>query len=61
MDNEQSADEIRQDLRTLERAAEESAEGLARRVAPFLLATMVLVVLAWIAGRRARNRSDRRG
>src|SRR5689334_14661022 len=58
VDTEQPADEIRHDLAALEGAAEESAERLARRIAPFVVAAVVLVALAWLAGRRARNRSD---
>jgi len=61
VDTERQTEEIRQDLEALEQAAEESAERLARRLAPFVLATLVLAVLPWRAGRKARNRSRLRG
>jgi hypothetical protein len=61
VDTEQQTEAIRQDLDALEGAAERSAQRLARRVAPYVLATAVLAVLAWRMGRKARNRSDGRG
>jgi len=61
MDTEQQTEAIRQDLDALEDAAERSAQRLARRVAPYVLATVVLAALAWRMGRKARNRSGRRG
>jgi hypothetical protein len=48
--------EIRHDLEALEHTAEQSAQRLARRIAPFVIATAVLAVLAWRAGRRARRK-----
>jgi hypothetical protein len=61
VDAEQQVAEIRHDLDALEASAEKSAQRLARRVAPYVLATVVFAALAWRAGRRARKRSYLRG
>lgn len=57
VDTEQQAQELRQDLDALEQTAEQAADRFGRRVAPFVVAVVVLAVVAWIAGRRARNRT----
>jgi hypothetical protein len=56
MDTTQQTAEIRQDLESLEHTAERSAQRFARRVAPYVIATVVLSAWAWRVGRKRRNR-----
>ena len=60
MDTDERAEAIQHDLEALEHAAEEAAERFAKRAVPYVVATVVLVVLAWVAGRKLRDHAERR-
>jgi hypothetical protein len=60
MDTDEKARALQRDLEALEHTAEEAAERAALRIAPYLIASVVLVVLAWVAGRKLRDRAERR-
>ena len=61
VDTDERAEALRHDLEALEHTAEEAAERVAKRAAPYVLASLVLIVLAWVAGRKLRARAERRG
>jgi len=60
VDTDERSEALRHDLEGLEHAAEETAERVAKRAAPYLVGFVVLVVLAWVAGRKLRDRAERR-
>ena len=60
MDTDERAEALRRDLEVLEHAAEETAERVAKRAVPYVVGFVVLVVLAWVAGRKLRDRAERR-
>jgi hypothetical protein len=55
MDTDDKARALQHDIEALEHSAEHAAERLARRAAPYALAVVVLIVFAWLAGRRSRK------
>jgi hypothetical protein len=60
MDDEERAERLEHDLEALRGEAVHVGERAAVRIAPFVIGTVVLAALAWLVGRRLRDRAARR-